>query len=177
MQDLELFLIDIEKRAFRIAQLAVRNDADALDIVQDAMIKLSCNYADRAAIEWKPLFYKILENRILDWHRREKTRHKWFWWKSSNDEADDSNDITEMADAGLDPMQQLQQAQLGSDLLNVIEQLPVKQQQCFLLRCWEGMSVKETALAMDVNEGSVKTHYFRAVQKLQTVIGDHESGQ
>lgn len=173
MQALELFLSDIEKRAFRIAQLAVRNEADALDIVQDAMIKLSCRYGSNPEAEWKPLFYKILENRILDHHRKENTRRKWFFWKTTDDDEEVAVNA-EAADEGQDPLQQLQRVELSDGLLREVEQLPVKQQQCFLLRCWEGMSVKETALAMQITEGSVKTHYFRAIQKLQTVIGEYD---
>ncbi|WP_156508630.1 sigma-70 family RNA polymerase sigma factor, partial [Oleiphilus sp. HI0132] len=57
---------------------------------------------------------------------------------------------------------------LGEHLLKVIEQLPVKQQQCFLLRTWEGLSVRETAEVMKINENSVKSHYFRAMEKLRS---------
>jgi RNA polymerase sigma-70 factor, ECF subfamily len=173
-RELNGFLAGIEKRAFRIARLAVGNNEDALDIVQDAMLSLSQHYADCNCEEWKPLFYKILENRILDFHRREILRKKWFWWKSDPDEPP----VPEGAMQGEEsnhPLEALQQAQLSEKLLAAIGNLPVKQQQCFLLRSWEGLSVKETATAMGVGEGSIKTHYFRALQKLQTVVASHEA--
>lgn len=171
---LDGFLATIERRAFRMAQLAVRNDDDALDIVQDSMIKLSINYSQRSPDEWKPLFYKILENKILDFHRKETVRKKWFFWKTDKEE--DETAIVEPTDESTDPLLHLRQAELSEELLVAIESLPIKQQQCFLLRCWEGLSVKETAQAMNINEGSIKTHYYRAMQKLQSVIREHDDG-
>ncbi len=167
---LDRFLADVEKRAFRIAHLAVRNEQDALDIVQDAMFSLCRSYGQQDPESWKPLFYRILENRIMDHHRKETQRRKWFFWRSANDDDETEEDNLQMEDVGTDPVSLLVQEQMGTEMLAVLESLPLKQQQCFLLRCWEGLSVKETAEAMGVNEGSVKTHYFRAMQKLQTVI-------
>jgi RNA polymerase sigma-70 factor (ECF subfamily) len=55
--DLERFLADVEQRAFRMARFAVRDTDDALDIVQDAMIRLAKGYADRPTTEWSALFW------------------------------------------------------------------------------------------------------------------------
>ncbi len=166
MQPIEYFLKEIEQRAFRIAMLATRSEADALDLVQEAMIKLVNKYSDRKEAEWKPLFLKILENGILDWHRKEKVRRALFFWKNDDNSGDAE---TEGIDENTDPLAQLDSQQQGESMLKEIESLPLKQQQCFLLRAWEGMSVKETAEIMGVNEGSVKTHYFRAMEKLRSM--------
>ncbi|MBV9912548.1 MAG: hypothetical protein JOZ93_08215, partial [Sinobacteraceae bacterium] len=69
-QALNQFLVGVELKAFKIAQAALRHEDDALDAVQDAMLQLARAYADRPAEEWKPLFYRILENRIRDMQRR-----------------------------------------------------------------------------------------------------------
>lgn len=157
-----------------MAQLAVRNEADALDIVQDAMLKLASNYAQRPAAEWKPLFFRILENCIYDFHRKETRRKSWFsFLKSANDENEDAlNPGDDMPDDDNVPPLVIEAEQLNQDLVAVIEALPLQQQQCFLLRSWEGMSVKETADAMNITEGSVKTHYSRAMQKIQQVLNE-----
>lgn len=172
MQELDKFLAGIELRAFKMAQLAVKNEADALDIVQDAMMKLASNYAQRPANEWKPLFFRILENCINDFHRKETRRKNWFsWLKPSNEEEDAPlNPGDDMPDDDHEPQQVIETEQLSEDIVAVVEAMPVQQQQCFLLRTWEGMSVKETAAAMNITEGSVKTHYSRAMQKLQKVL-------
>src|SRR5687768_15619516 len=77
---LERFLADVERRAYRIARIAVRNDDDALDIVQDAMLQLARSYGQRPDSEWRPLFYRILQNRIRDFQRRARVRAKVFGW-------------------------------------------------------------------------------------------------
>ncbi len=178
MRDLDRFLTNIEKRAFRMAQLATRSEADALDIVQDAMLKLVTKYGQRDAQEWRPLFFKILENRILDWHRKEQLRNKLFFWRKSDIETEDeaSNQVGSL-DHHFDPADQLSSEQMGQQFLTCIETLPVKQQQCFLLRCWEGLSIEETARTMGINQNSVKSHYFRALEKLRRVHQTLEGSQ
>jgi len=164
---LDMFLQTIENRAFRMASLAVHNEADALDIVQDSMIKLATRYGDKPSEQWRPLFYTILNNCILDWHRKDTRWRRWFVRDHIDDDEDAS--LLEVED-DFGPIEHLQNAQLTDELLAVIEALPVKQQQCFLLRCWEGFSVQQTAEVMCVNEGSVKTHYHRAMQKIQSAL-------
>lgn len=174
MRELENFLISIERRAFRIAHLATHCEADALDIVQEAMFKLASKYANLSPEEWKPLFFKILENRIMDWHRKQVLKKKIFFWVSDKSSSDDeysetlNNEIesTELAN----PENEMASEQLGKHLLSCIAQLPVQQQQCFILRSWEGFSINETANAMNINENSVKTHYARALKKLNENI-------
>lgn len=169
---LDEFLASVETRAFRMAHLATRNDADALDIVQDAMMKLATRYGDRPDNEWKPLFYRIMEHRILDWHRREAVRNRWFFWRKDPDDGEaEGGDTHQASDEGTgNPHATLEFERTGESILKAIEALPVKQQQCFLLRHWEGLSVQETADIMEVSPGSVKTHAHRALQRLTTII-------
>lgn len=165
IQELEQFLATTEKPAFRIARMAVHNDADALDIVQDAMMKLVEHYRDKAPEQWPPLFYRILQNRITDFHRGNKRR--WQFWKSAND---DQAKIEERVDAGNEPGEWLATERLSNEILAEIEALPYQQQQCFLLRGWQGLSEKQTAEAMQLATGTVKTHYARALAKLSRVL-------
>ncbi len=165
VQAIEQFLKEIEHRAFRRTLLATRHEADALDIVQDAMIKLVNKYSNKPHNEWKPLFLRILENNILDWHRKEQLKQRLFFWR--HDDTETHNEI-EMVDESANPLSLLDSEKLGEQLIKVIEQLPFKQQQCFLLRSWEGLSVRETAKVMKINENSVKSHYFRAINKLRS---------
>lgn len=164
---LETFLQSVEKQAFRMAMLAVHKEADALDIVQDSMIKLATAYSERDSSQWRPLFFTILNNCITDWHRKETRWRRWFVRDHLDDDQDES--LLEQED-DFGPIEQLQSDQLSGQILAVIESLPIKQQQCFLLRCWEGFSVQETAEVMSINTGSVKTHYHRAMQKIQAVL-------
>ena len=171
MRDLENFLITVERRAFRIAHLATQCEADALDIVQDTMFKLAAKYHDRPTEEWKPLFFTILESRIMDWHRKQTLKKKLFFWKKDKHLDADDNELHEDSRTELaNPEDEIMSEQLGKHLLECISALPLQQQQCFILRSWEGMSISETALAMKLNENSVKTHYARALKKLKEQI-------
>jgi RNA polymerase sigma-70 factor, ECF subfamily len=173
---MQAFLADIEGRAFSMAQFATGNRDDALDIVQDTMMKLVQNYSARSREEWKPLFYSILQTRILDWHRRQSVRNRFRSWLHWDDEEDAENPLEQLADAPqAAPDRQLQDAQFGADLNAALKQLPLRQQQVFLLRVWEGMDISQAALAMECSESSVKTHYARALEKLRTQLEGHRT--
>lgn len=165
---LDGFLAGVEARAFRMARIATRHDEDALDIVQDAMAGLATKYAHRPEQEWAPLFHRILQSRIRDWYRRAKVRRRLQAWLGVDGEEEGEDpllQIPERESAG--PEGQLREARRLRLLDDALRALPLRQQQAFLLRTWEGLDVKETALAMGCGEGSVKTHYSRAVHTLR----------
>jgi RNA polymerase sigma-70 factor (ECF subfamily) len=174
---MELFLADIQSRAFRMAQLATGNRDDALDIVQDAMIKLVQKYSAHDKATWKPLFYSILESRILDWHRRQKVRNRFrTWFHLDNEDEVAENPLEQQADDNhVIPDFQLQDTQFMQNLETALQELPIRQQQVFLLRLWEGLDISQTAIAMQCSESSVKTHYARALEKLRIALKDHQS--
>ncbi len=166
-QPMDEFLASVERRAFHIARFAAGNDEDALDIVQETMLALVRRYADKPEAEWRPLFFRILQNKIRDGHRKNALRRVLFgWWdKRRESDADPVDSLPSRAggEAG-----ELWLRPDGSGALDrALRALPGRQQQAFLLRAWEGMSVRETAAAMQCSEGSVKTHYARAVQTLR----------
>lgn len=174
-QALGRFLAGIERRAFRMAQIATGDADEALDLVQDAMLKLAERYASRTEAEWAPLFYRILQTRILDWHRRNKVRNRWRVWFGRGDAEDDPDDPLEWVPdtAAPDPSKQVVLKRAAQALEEALRKLPRRQQQAFLLRAWEELDVAQTAQAMGCSEGSVKTHYSRAVHTLRQRLGDH----
>jgi len=171
---LNQFLAGVELKAFKIAQTALRHEDDALDAVQDAMLQLARAYADRPAQEWKPLFYRILENRIRDMQRRRTVRGRVIsWLPFRSDEDDEEPDpIAQAPSPEPQPVKRLELDEAVSALEKALGALPRRQQQAFLLRTLEGLDVAATAAAMGCSEGSVKTHYFRAVQALRAQLGD-----
>ena len=171
---LNQFLAGVELKAFKIAQAALRHEDDALDAVQDAMLQLARAYADRPAQEWKPLFYRILENRIRDMQRRRTVRGRVIaWLPFRGDEDDEEPDpIAQAPSPEPQPPRRLELEQAVGALEKALGGLPRRQQQAFLLRTLEGLDVVQTAAAMGCSQGSVKTHYFRALQRLRAQLGE-----
>ena len=178
-KELSDFLESVERRAFKQAAYAVRKDESALDIVQDAMIKLAEKYGDKPVAELPMLFQRILQNTILDYFRREKVRNTWVslfggMGKRENDEED--FDILESyaaeegsaaAESGADLVERQQTLSL---IDAEIQKLPARQREAFLMRYWQDMDVAETAEAMGCSEGSVKTHCSRATHALADAL-------
>ncbi|MFL6549434.1 MAG: RNA polymerase sigma factor [Povalibacter sp.] len=172
-RELDRFLAGIERRAFRIARIGLRNDDDALDAVQDAMLKLARTYSQRPSSEWPPLFYRILQNRIRDGQRRRQVRSRIFAWLPSfadDDEQSDPQDSTAADEPGA--VEKLMAGEAMAILERSIAELPARQQEAFMLRNLEGLDVAQTASAMGCSEGSVKTHYSRAVHALREKLGE-----
>ena len=172
---LNQFLAGVELKAFKIAQAALRHEDDALDAVQDAMLQLARAYADRPPEEWKPLFYRILENRIRDMQRRRTVRGRvmaWLPFRSSDDEEEEQDPIAQAPSTDPQPPRKLEISETMDALERALGTLPRRQQQVFMLRTLEGLDVAQTATAMGCSEGSVKTHYFRALQSLRAQLGD-----
>ena len=166
--DLDKFLASIQKRAFRMAEIATGNREEAFDILQDAMCKFVEKYSKRNIEEWMPLFYTILQSRIRDWYRRETVRNRFRVWFGSPSEERETDSMEKVADEQMrTPEQQLQINQGMTALDQAIRQLPFRQQQAFMLRVFEGMDVAQTARVMGCTSGSVKTHYSRAIHTLR----------
>jgi len=172
---LDRFLASVERRAFRIAQMALRDRDDALDVVQGAMLRLARNYAGRPSEEWRPLFYRILYNGIRDAQRRRTVRSRLFRLLPGAARDDDEgavDPLERVPDPGPDPSRQAMTDEAMRRLEAALQRLPARQQQAFALRCLEGMSVAEAAAVMGCAEGSVKTHYFRALQTLRAQLDE-----
>jgi RNA polymerase sigma-70 factor (ECF subfamily) len=172
--ELNTFLSEVERRACRIAEMAVRNRDDALDIVQGAMLRFARGYAARPATEWKPIFCRILWNGIRDFQRRRAVRSKIFAFLPGQRQDDEGREdpIAQVADGGQDPSAKAATDEAMRRLESALAALPARQQQAFALRCLEGLDVAGTAAAMGCSEGSVKTHYFRAMHTLRGQLGE-----
>lgn len=174
-RELNRFLAAVERRALRIAEIAVRDRDEALDIVQEAMIGLARHYGERPAPEWPPLFYRILQNGVRDWHRRQAVRRRVlvFFGRAADDEQPSWDPVAAAPDpSGEGPAEVLAAEQAMRELEAALQRLPARQREAFMLRSFEGLDTADTATAMGVTTGSVKTHYFRAMQALKETLGD-----
>jgi len=170
---LDRFLTDVERTAFRMARLATGSTDDALDIVQDTMIKLVEKYASKPPEEWRPLFFRILQSRIADYHRQNSTSNRIFSWLGQREGDETAEEHRESA-VPVGPLDELTARLTAETLLAVLAELPRRQQQVFLLRVWEGFSVTETARIMNCAEGSVKTHLSRAMAAIKRAVAADE---
>lgn len=177
-KELSDFLESVERRAFKQAVYAIRDDDAALDIVQDAMIRLAEKYGDRPAIELPALFQRILQNTLHDYFRRQKVRNTWVTLFSNlgTDADNEDFDLLEtflpeegsvLAESSED---KVSRAELMRVIETALENLPARQREAFLMRYWEDMDVAETAAVMGCSEGSVKTHCSRATHALAQAL-------
>ncbi len=173
---LDRFLAGVERRALRIAEMSLRDRAEAEDAVQDAMIRLVRSYAGRPEGEWRPLFYRILRNRITDFQRRQALWRAVMVFRAGPAREETAPDPAEQAvDPRGAPDAQLEGEELLARIESVLATLSARQREAFLLRNFEGLDVAQAAIAMGCSEGSVKTHYFRAMQALQHALGDWQT--
>jgi RNA polymerase sigma-70 factor (ECF subfamily) len=176
--ELSEFLASVERRAYKQALFAVRQAENALDIVQDAMLKLAEKYGAKPAAELPMLFQRILQNTIRDFYRRQKVRSRWvtlFSALSPGREDDDTDPLETLESAEPSksregPADRLEQSQVVEVIEKELQRLPPRQRQAFLLRYWEELDVAETAAVMGCSQGSVKTHCSRAAHALAVAL-------
>ena len=176
--ELSEFLASVERRAYKQALFAVREAENALDIVQDSMLKLADKYAAKPAAELPMLFQRILQNTIRDFYRRQKVRSMWvtlFSALSPGREDDDTDPLETLESADTSksregPADLLEQSQVVEVIEKELQRLPPRQRQAFLLRYWEELDVAETAAVMGCSQGSVKTHCSRAAHALAAAL-------
>ncbi len=175
-QHMDRFLADVEKQAYLMAQMSVKNPDDALDIVQESMMTLVSKYSNKPVDQWRPLFFRILQNRTRDFHRRASTRGRVFSLFGAFRRNDDEEIEFEDLHAGRESDQPEQRSVIDDsrdEMLVALSNLPERQRQAFALRAIEGMGVADTARAMGCSAGSVKTHYSRAVHRLRDLLQEH----
>ena len=168
---LDQFFAGVSARAFRFAEIGLRQREDALDAVQDAMIRM-LNYRDKPAAEWTPLFWSILRSRVIDIQRRRTFRLRWLAPSPSKRGDEDEDRAIDWTDDGPDPSRTHDGREGYARLVKALHDLPQRQREAFALRVLEELDVATTARAMGCSEGSVKTHLFRAREALQKQLED-----
>lgn len=171
---LDRFLRSVERRALVMAEMSTGSREDGLELVQEAMLGFVKNYAEKPDQEWPPLFYRVLDSRILDHHRRSSVRKRFRVWFGRQPESDDDGDplanVPDPREPG--PAQRSADSETRKAVSAALDALPLRQRQAFLFRVWEGLDVEDTAQAMKISQGSVKTHLFRALASLRERLED-----
>ncbi len=180
-KEIDDFLARVEKQGYLMARIATSSSEDALDLLQDTMLAFVQHYKSRNQEQWLALFFRILQNRIRDWYRWNKVRNKWRAWfgGSGNDHSTTDNDSkafieNQSGSRFNEPFERLNGSAFNEALLEALRSLPLRQQQAFMLRTWQGLSEMETAAIMRISQGSVKTHLFRATKVLRDKLEDFQ---
>lgn len=171
--EIDSFLREVEKRAYRIAAMSTGDRDEAFDLVQDAMISLTRRYSKRPREEWRPLFYRILSNRIRDFHRRRRVRDSVLRYFGGQQSEDPDPVVLARDPARTGPEDEAQRGETMAALERALGELPARQREAFMLRNFEGLDVAETAVAMGCSTGSVKTHFSRATHRLREILDEY----
>ena len=173
---MDAFLASVEKRAYVIAIAACRDQQTALDIVQDSMFSMVKSYAKKPTDQWPPLFFRILNNRITDQHRKRGIGRLTQWFGDRREDEDSNPEpVDQLASEEFSPETFADSLELNETMTEALNKLTFKQQQALILRLWQGLSVKETATAMGIAEGSVKAHLSRAVHEMREHLREYMS--
>lgn len=167
-QQLNQFFIKHEKKAFTIANISLKNQDDAMDVVQDVMIKFVEKYKNRDPKIWTLLFYRMIQNRITDFHRQNTKKDRFFSFINTEDKVEKIPDINYVS-----ALQKIEDTIKIKNLQKSLNILSTRQSQAFVCRIWEGLSVAETAKSMKCSQGSVKTHLYRAIQHIRSEVEEH----
>ncbi|KAG9603453.1 hypothetical protein KCV01_g6827, partial [Aureobasidium melanogenum] len=169
--NMDAFLAGIERRAWRMAEIHLGNRDDALDAVQDAMLRLVRHYGDKPAGEWTPLFWGILRRRIVDLQRRRKVRSIVVGWiGGGRDDEGDELPSWDPADDAPDPSARLQDSQAYTDIVEALRRLPRRQREAFTFRVMEGLDREDTPFARDAfaarpTGGMAMSQYDRNIER------------
>ncbi|MCP4431978.1 MAG: RNA polymerase sigma factor [Gammaproteobacteria bacterium] len=173
---MDSFLASVEKQALVMAKMAVHEPDKAQDIVQDAMFQMVKKYANKPEDQWSSLFFRILNNRVIDQYRKRGLLDRmtqWFGYQT-DDEVNQPDVVDQLPSTILEPDAQFQINEIGHGLRQALELLPLRQQQALTLRLWLGLSVQQTATAMKISDGSVKTHLHRALEAMRMHLSEYQ---
>jgi len=164
-EQLNAFFIEHEKKAFVIANMSLKNQDDALDVVQDVMLKFVDKYKHKPSQHWAPLFFRMVQNRITDFHRKNSQNKKRFTFFENNTDKDPVEQVEDDSHSSI--LEIIETTMQIKQLQTALHNLPARQLQAFMCRLWEGLSIAQTAKSMKCSQGSVKTHLFRALKQIR----------
>ncbi len=177
--EIERFLTAIRSKALAFATFRLGDEEAALDMVQETMMGFARTADDYEQAAWTNLFYKILTRRVTDWQRKQQWRRKlaqilpFSQFDGQGDHEGENYEARLIDGESDDPAHdEMLTGELAATFESVLERMPARQQEAYLLRHWQGLSTRDTAAIMRCSEGSVKTHLSRAMRTLRDELGD-----
>ncbi len=157
------------QRMFRIARSIVTNDAEAMDVVQEAHIKAYTRIADfRGPSGFFSWLAVITRNEGL--MRIRKTKREVLFVDFNGNENETSSDVIDLfqKDENQAPDSLLENTQLKQFINQNLDNLKEDYRIVFVLRSIEKLTIKETADILEIKQETVKSRHFRAKQLLRT---------
>lgn len=154
-----------QKRTYRLVQRFVPNHEDALDITQDAFIRAYQGLSNfKSQCQFYSWLYRITVNLCIDFLRKKSRSEVMVYESEDSDELPMANfpDLRSVS-----PAKAAENKELRSQIRKAIRQLPPKQRQIFILRHWDGLSLKDIATVVGRSDGTVKAHLFHAHRNLR----------
>ncbi len=154
-----------QKRTYRLVQRFVSNHEDALDLTQDAFIRAYQGLADfKSQCQFYSWLYRITVNLCIDFLRK-KARSEVMLYESDDSEEIPMANVPDLRSES--PSKALENKELRAQLRKAIRRLPPKQRRVFILRHWDGLSLKDIAATVGRSDGTVKAHLFHAHRNLR----------
>jgi len=163
------------RRAFAIAIGVVKRPEDALDVVQDAFIKVHKHIGNfQGTSSFYTWLYRIVMNLAIDHIRKARKVTEWGDDVQRDDDAGDGTLVPHMPDEN--PSKAVVRRELSAKINAALETLPEYHRAVILLREVEGMSYEEMAQVLDVPKGTIMSRLFHARRKLQEQLQPYLEG-
>ena len=165
-----------ERRVYAAALAILRNESDAEDVAQEAMLKALANIRQfRAEARFSTWLIQITVNEALMRRRRERKGMV----EGIDDRRDEEGEYTprDFADWREIPSEALERKEVRQKLGQALASLDRKYREVFVLRDMEQLNIQETADALGISVASVKTRLLRARLILRDLLaGGWEQG-
>ena len=158
-----------ERRVYAAALAILRNEADAEDVAQEAMLKAFANIGQfRAEARFSTWLIQITVNEALMRRRRQRT----VTMEGIEDHRDEEGEYTprDFADWREIPSEALERKEVRQKLAEALATLDRKYREVFVLRDMEHLNIQETAEALGISVASVKTRLLRARLMLRDLL-------
>jgi RNA polymerase sigma-70 factor (ECF subfamily) len=163
------------RRAFAVALGVVKRPEDAMDVVQDAFIKVHKNIgAFQGTSSFYTWLYRIVMNLAIDHLRRRRKVVEWGDDIPLQTVAGDRALMPKVEDAN--PGRTVERRELSDKIRQALDTLPEYHRAVILLREVEGMSYEEMAEVLDVPKGTIMSRLFHARRKMQEQLQTYLDG-
>lgn len=162
-----------QRKVYSVAYGFLRNQEDALDVVQESFIKVHrylANFEGNSSFyTW---LYRIVTNLCID-HIRKNRRHRELEFDDSlrHDAGDDAGGIVALPLSSVgDPAQLLQRREILDAVQDGLQYLSDKHRAVIVMRELQGMSYEEMAQAMKCSKGTIMSRLFHARRNMQRLL-------